>query len=900
MRGSLYAVLLIALLPSARSFYIPGSYPSEFRVGDQLQVNVNSLTSFETDMPFEYYTMPFCQPPEGVHGVANTANPGTLIEGLRIENSPYNFSVKVKQTAQLACKPTGKSRKLTQADVENLKHKIDNRYRINMLLDNLPVTVYDLLDEDAEYVRPGFELGFKGDDGNYYINNHLVFNVLVYLTHGEYTAAREKYNDEAMMSVLDTKRKLSEVQVGESEADSLAYNRRTLKGGVLASGKVQGARRSAASDAESDLETPEAFYMIVGFEVSPCSIERKSAENIDDVVCGVDNDAHVTHQVIKKGVEVVYTYDVYWQDSNIKWASRWDAYLRMPGGKVHWFSIVNSILVVIVMASMVALILVRTVRRDLAKYEALVVDSSLDMRDEAGWKQLKSDIFRPPAFSRSLVVQVSTGVQIICTSVVSLLLASLGFLNPSSHGALIAPPGPSPLPCHPGRHWRPDYRTSVVSLLLASLGFLNPSSRGALITTSIVLYVWLAVLAGFTTVYAWGVVERTFNGWPVACATVSVFFPAVVITIFSVLNIAISTTAVANTVFSVLNIAISSTGSGGAVPLGTSLVIVVASVPLTFLTSAGSGGAVPLGTFMVVVVVAVPLTLLQWCCTTQNVLVIDIVWFPASVPLTFVGSSGAVPFGTFFVVVVVWFLVSVPLTFRGSSGAVPFGTFLVVVVVWFLVSVPLTFVGGYMALKVPILEQPVKTNQIPRLVPPQPISTHPITLFLAAGLLPFGTMFIELYFAMTSLWLGFFYYLFGFMFLIGLLAMVVNAEIAVLCTYVQLCAEDYHWWWDSFYHGGSVVMYMDLYAVGFLITLTLIRWLWGSFYRGGSVAMYMAIYAVGFLITSLSVLSGGLPVFIYICYMTIFVLGLYLAMGSVGFLASYWFVHLIFSAVKAD
>lgn len=41
----------------------------------------------------------------------------------------------------------------------------------------------------------------------------------------------------------------------------------------------------------------------------------------------------------------------------------------MPGGKVHWFSIMNSCLVVLVMASLVALILIRTVRRDLARYE---------------------------------------------------------------------------------------------------------------------------------------------------------------------------------------------------------------------------------------------------------------------------------------------------------------------------------------------------------------------------------------------------------------------------------------------------------------------------------------------------------------------------------------------------
>ena len=84
-----------------------------------------------------------------------------------------------------------------------------------------------------------------------------------------------------------------------------------------------------------------------------------------------------------------------------------------------------------------------------------------------------------------------------------------------------------------------------------------------------------------------------------------------------------------------------------------------------------------------------------------------------------------------------------------------------IVAVWFLISVPLTFVGGYLALRTPIAAWPVKTNQIPRHVPPPPLAANPALLFLAAGVLPFGTIFIELYFAMTSLWLGYFYYLFG-------------------------------------------------------------------------------------------------------------------------------------------
>ena len=72
---------------------------------------------------------------------------------------------------------------------------------------------------------------------------------------------------------------------------------------------------------------------------------------------------------------VVYTFDVYWEESDISWASRWDAYLNMPGGRVHWFSILNSLMVVLVMSSIVAMIMMRTIRRDLQRYEGLPGDS---------------------------------------------------------------------------------------------------------------------------------------------------------------------------------------------------------------------------------------------------------------------------------------------------------------------------------------------------------------------------------------------------------------------------------------------------------------------------------------------------------------------------------------------
>lgn len=56
------------------------------------------------------------------------------------------------------------------------------------------------------------------------------------------------------------------------------------------------------------------------------------------------------------------------------------------------------------------------------------------------------------------------------------------------------------------------------------------------------------------------------------------------------------------------------------------------------------------------------------------------------------------------------------------------------------------------AAKQPIVTYPTRTNQIPRHIPPPHWASHPYVLFAAAGLLPFGTIFVELYFAMTSIW----------------------------------------------------------------------------------------------------------------------------------------------------
>jgi transmembrane 9 superfamily member 2/4 len=64
---------------------------------------------------------------------------------------------------------------------------------------------------------------------------------------------------------------------------------------------------------------------------------------------------------------------------------------------------------------------------------------------------------------------------------------------------------------------------------------------------------------------------------------------------------------------------------------------------------------------------------------------------------------------------------------------VPVGTYFGLVAAWFLISIPLAYLGGYLTLRLPLVENPVKTNQIPRHIPPPPLSAHPTLLFFAGA-----------------------------------------------------------------------------------------------------------------------------------------------------------------------
>ncbi|KAG6556360.1 hypothetical protein Mapa_002303 [Marchantia paleacea] len=627
-------MLLLLCSETATAFYLPGVAPHDFAEGAEVQVKVNKITSIKTQLPYEYYSLDYCKP-ERIENMAE--NLGEVLRGDRIENSPYQFKMKESQLCKFVCHKKSVSEKAAK----DFKEKIDEEYRVNMILDNLPVAVLRTKDEDdipKMYERGfpvGFHAAFEGStEEKYYIYNHLSFTVLYH------------------------------------------------------------------KDADTD------SGRIVGFEVMPFSVAHevdKWENNVPKLsTCNPNTKQYVSQvqppQEIAAGKDVIFTYDVEFKESSVKWASRWDSYLYMSDDQIHWFSIINSLMIVLFLSGMVAMIMMRTLHRDISKYNQL--ETQDEAQEETGWKLVHGDVFRPPSNAGLLCVYVGTGVQF--------------------------------------------FGMTLVTMIFAVLGFLSPANRGGLMTAMLLLWVFMGLFAGYSSARLYKMFKGT--DWKLNTLKTAFMFPGLVFVIFFVLN--------------------------------------------------------------------------------------ALIW----------GEK--------------------------SSGAVPFGTMFALVFLWFGISVPLVFIGSYFGFKKPSIEDPVRTNKIPRQIPEQAWYMRPVFSVLIGGILPFGAVFIELFFILTSIWLHQFYYIFGFLFIVFLILIVTCAEITIVLCYFQLCSEDYHWWWRAYLTSGSSALYLFLYAAFYFFTkLDITKVVSGVLYFG-----YMVIISYSFFVLT----------------------------GTIGFYACYWFVRTIYASVKID
>ncbi|CAF0915524.1 unnamed protein product [Adineta steineri] len=441
----------------------------------------------------------------------------------------------------------------------------------------------------------------------------------------------------------------------------------------------------------------ENGYRVVGFEVEPKSIDSKRITAEEGGKCSIQSGEGM--QAINPAGEntVTMTYEVEWAPSDTRWASRWDTYLAMTDVQIHWFSLINSVIVVFFLAGILSMIIIKTLRRDIARYNKEDADDSIE---ETGWKLVHGDVFRPPRGKNYLAALVGSGIQILMMS--------------------------------------------FIVIVFAALGMLSPASRGALVTAACFLYVFMGLIAGYFS----GRLYKTIKGsnWKRTAALTATFYPSIVCGVSLFLN--------------------------------------------------------------------------------------------------------------FFI----WG--------KRSSGAVPFSTMISILAMWLGISFPLVCIGFFFGYRKQPYEQPVRTNQIPKQVPEQQWFMHPVINIAIAGILPFGAMFIELFFIFSAIWENQYYYLFGFLFLVFIIIIICCSQISIVITYFQLCGEDYHWWWRSFISSG------------------------GS-------AFYVFGYAVFYFFTKLDI-TGFVPSLLYFGYTLLICFSFWVLTGTIGFYASYIFVRKIYSEVKIE
>jgi transmembrane 9 superfamily protein 3 len=99
------------------------------------------------------------------------------------------------------------------------------------------------------------------------------------------------------------------------------------------------------------------------------------------------------------------------------------------------------------------------------------------------------------------------------------------------------------------------------------------------------------------------------------------------------------------------------------------------------------------------------------------------------------------------------FAINLIAIYKGLSKAIPFFTMVALAAIWLFLVFPLTLVGAIVGRNMAGEPNfPCRVNPIPRPVPDKVWYAEPWVHILVAGLLPFGSIFIETYFVFTSFW----------------------------------------------------------------------------------------------------------------------------------------------------
>ncbi|PRP81869.1 hypothetical protein PROFUN_08733 [Planoprotostelium fungivorum] len=204
-----------------------------------------------------------------------------------------------------------------------------------------------------------------------------------------------------------------------------------------------------------------------------------------------------------------------------------------------------------------------------------------------------------------------------------------------------------------------------------------------------------------------------------------------------------------------------------------------------------------------------------------------------------------------------------------ATNAVPVSGILTVLAILIMVGFPLNVIGGIAGRRsTGSFEAPCRTKNFPREIPPIPFYRSLPFQMLMSGFLPFSAIYTELRYLFESTWGHKSYQLFGILFLVAIILLIVTACITIALTYFQLSMEDHRWWWNSFLNGGST----------------------GIFIYGYSIFFYKFT----------SHMTGTLQSSFYFAYMLLVCFFFFVMLGTVGFYSSLIFVRRIYRGLKID
>jgi len=204
-----------------------------------------------------------------------------------------------------------------------------------------------------------------------------------------------------------------------------------------------------------------------------------------------------------------------------------------------------------------------------------------------------------------------------------------------------------------------------------------------------------------------------------------------------------------------------------------------------------------------------------------------------------------------------------------ASRAIPFTTMIAVAAICIFVILPLTLVGTVLGRNLAgTPDYPCRINAVPRPIPEKKWFMEPLIIIPLGGILPFGSIFIEMYFIFTSFWAYKIYYVYGFMLLVFFILAVVTICVTIVCTYFLLNAEDYRWQWTSFLAAGSTSGYVYMYSIYYF------------FFKTKMYGLFQTTFYFG--------------------YMALFSLSLGLMCATLGYVGTSLFVRKIYSTVKID